>query len=79
MTLDAVTIVTCTKFEMLIIDAFALLLSTVYSGKQCTQSNNHVCLCMADDAVAVCTNTLLYFVLDDMHYGHLYIGTGEFW
>ena len=23
------------------------------TGKQCTQSNNHVCLCMADDAVAI--------------------------
>ena len=31
---------------------------------------------MADDAVAVYTNTLLYFLLDDMHYENVYIGTG---
>ena len=67
MTLDAVTIVTYTKFEMVIIDAFAIILSTMYS---------HVCLCMADDAVAVYTNTLLYFLPDDMHYDN---GTREFW
>ena len=29
MTLDAVTIVTYTKFEMVIIDAFAIILSTM--------------------------------------------------
>ena len=28
---------------------------------------------MADDAVAVYTNTLLYFLFDDMHYDHVYI------
>ena len=62
---------------MLIIDAFAILLSTMYSGKQCTLSNNHVCLCMADDAVTVYTNTLLYFLLDDMHYGQYILVPGN--
>ena len=38
MTLDAVTIATYTKFEMLIIDAFAILLSTMYSVKQSCMS-----------------------------------------
>ena len=41
---------------------------------------NHVCLCMANDAVAAYANTLLYFLLDDMRYEYVpYIGTREFW
>ena len=54
----------------MIIDAFAILLSTMHS-------NNHVYLYMTDDAVAVYTNTFLYFLLDDMHYENVYIGTGN--